>query len=255
MEIIASRQNTVIRRFRRLASENEERIRSGCYLCDGAKMLEEALRSGVPVRTVLWKEKRDERFGRFAGFPEEYCVKTELYDYVSPLRNSPGPLFTVEMPAEQTGPVSSAVILEGIQDPGNVGTILRTADAFGIDAVVLLEGCADLYAPKSVRASMGAVFRQRIHRMNREELPGFCVKNNIPLYGAALRDDAMDLRAYPLSRAAVAVGSEGRGLSQELIALCDALLIIPMNGEAESLNAAMAAGIIMWEMTRNRSSS
>ena len=251
METISSRQNAVIRQLRRLAAESDERTASGLFVCDGKKFLEEALRSGCRVQTVLWKETRDAGFAGLPAFPQEYCAKADLFDYASPLRNSPGPLFTVEMPApEPDSAVHRAVILEGIQDPGNVGTVLRTADAFEIDAVILLDCCADLYAPKTVRASMGAVFRQRVLRMKREDLPAFCSANGLSLYGAALREDAADLRTLPLANAAVAIGSEGRGLSPELLALCDRLVIIPMNGAAESLNAAMAAGIFMWEMAR-----
>jgi TrmH family RNA methyltransferase len=84
------------------------------------------------------------------------------------MKNSPGPLFTVQMPEAgeaASSPVTSVLVLEGVQDPGNVGTVLRTADAFGVSAVILLEGCADLYAPKTVRATMGAIFRQRVLQM------------------------------------------------------------------------------------------
>ena len=251
METISSRQNAVIRQFRRLAADSEERLNTGLFVCDGRKFLEEALRSGCAVRTVLWKESRGADFGSFPAFPQEYCAKADLFDYASPLRNSPGPLFTVELPASrQAGALRNAIVLEGIQDPGNVGTVLRTADAFEVDAVILLEGCADLFAPKTVRASMGAIFRQRVLRLNREALPAFCAENGLALYGAALREDAVDLRTLPLRSAAVAIGSEGRGLSPELLAMCDRLVIIPMNGAAESLNAAMAAGIFMWEMAR-----
>jgi TrmH family RNA methyltransferase len=142
------------------------------------------------------------------------------------------------------------LVLEGVQDPGNVGTILRTADAFSINCVVLLEGCADVYAPKTVRSTMGAVFRQFICELPLEELPAFCRNRGLKLYGAALSDRAKDVRTLPLRNAAVCVGSEGRGLSRELLGLCDGEVIIPMRGPAESLNAAVAAAVLMWEMTR-----
>ena len=116
--------------------------------------------------------------------------------------------------------------------------------------VVLLEGCADLYAPKTVRASMGAVFRQAAVRMNAEAFVSFCREKNLPLWGAALTDTARDLRSVPLDPAAVLIGSEGHGLSRELLRACDGEIIIPMSGEAESLNAAVAAAIVMWEMQR-----
>ena len=142
------------------------------------------------------------------------------------------------------------LVLEEIQDPGNVGTILRTADAFSMDAVILLEGCADVYAPKTVRASMGAIFRQNVLRMTMAEAVSYCRAQDLPLYGAALSPRARDLRTLRLDRSAVAIGSEGHGLSAELLGQCDGELIIPMSGEAESLNAGNAEAIVMWEMCR-----
>ncbi len=247
-EKLSSRQSGVIRRIRELARNGAVRREEGIFLCDGEKLLREAMRSGAEPICVLWKGKR------LSGYPDfavEYLLSDELYDYVSPMNNSPGPLFSVRMPEEdQATELRSAIVLEGVQDPGNVGTVLRAADAFGIDAVIMLEGCADCYAPKTVRAGMGAVFRQRVLHMSRTEIVGFCHAVGLPLYGAALTDNASDLRELSLSRAAVAIGSEGKGLSRELLACCDGELIIPMSGEAESLNAAVAAAIVMWEMRR-----
>lgn len=246
MEIIRSRQNTLIRTFRELAANAELRYEEGIFVCDGDKLLAEALRSSAEVQTVLWKE---ERKPAFPVFPEEFILPSDLYDYASPMKNSPGPLFTVKMrrPGSSLRP-TAALVLEGVQDPGNVGTILRTADAFHVDAIILLENCADLYSPKTVRASMGAVFRQNAYRMSRDELSGFCAKNSLQLYGAALSVRAKDIRTIDLKNAAVAIGSEGKGLSRELLELCDGEVVIPMSGEAESLNAAVAAAIVMWQM-------
>ena len=148
--------------------------------------------------------------------------------------------------------VRRAIVLENVQDPGNVGTVLRTASAFSIGAVVLTGDCADLYSPKTVRATMGAVFRQRVLRLDRSELPAWLEEHGLPLYGAALSKDAQDLRGLDLTHAAVAVGSEGQGLSPELLALCRGEVIIPMDARSESLNAAVAAALLMWEMNREK---
>ena len=250
-ETITSRQNRRIQAIRELSRDAELRRKAGLFVCDGEKLLSEALRSGAAVESVFWKETRA------AGFPEfeyEALLSEALFDYASPLKNSPGPLFTVRMPQlrEEAGrlPPEHVLVLEGVQDPGNVGTILRTADAFGIGCVVLLEGCADIYAPKTVRSTMGAIFRQCICELPLEDLPAFCRDRGLKLYAAALSDRAADVRTVPLRNAAVCVGSEGRGLSRELLSLCDGELIIPMRGPAESLNAAVAAAVLMWEMTR-----
>jgi TrmH family RNA methyltransferase len=258
MEIVTSRQNKKIQTVRELSRDPELRRKTGLFVCDGAKLLAEALRSGAGVETVLWKEHRDESFPEFEY---EALLSEALFDYASPLKNSPGPLFTVRIaPASASGaeastatddePWEHVLVLEGVQDPGNVGTVLRTADAFGVDCVVLLEGCADVYAPKTVRSTMGAVFRQKVLQMSKDELTAFCRAKGLKLYAAALSRRACDVREVSLRNAAVCVGSEGSGLSRKLLECCDGEVIIPMRGAAESLNAAVAAAILMWEMCR-----
>ena len=260
MEIIKSRQNQRIQTVRELSRNAELRRRTGLCVCDGEKLLAEALRSGSEVESVFWKENRT---GGFPAFQYEALLPEALFDYASPLKNSPGPIFTVRLPqlnqadAGELQPSRNGecvLVLEGVQDPGNVGTVLRTADAFGVDFVVLMEGCADVTAPKTVRSTMGAIFRQRVLQMNREELLPFCRRRGLKLYAAALTERAGDVREVTLRNAAVCVGSEGRGLSRELLDLCDGEVIIPMRGAAESLNAAVAAAILMWEMCRGERS-
>ena len=137
-----------------------------------------------------------------------------------------------------------------MQDPGNVGTVLRTADAFGCTAALLLPGCADLYSLKTLRASMGAVFRLPAYTVDADALRALLTAANLPLYGAALRHDTVDVRCRDLRRCAIAVGSEGRGLSDTVLALCDETLRIPMADHCESLNAAAAAAVLLWEAYR-----
>ena len=136
------------------------------------------------------------------------------------------------------------------QDPGNVGTILRTADAFDCDGVFLVNACADPYSPKTARATMGAVFRRDVYQCTADELCALLQKCGLPLYGTALRNDTVSLRAAELSRAAVAIGSEGRGLSAEILSKCEKTIKIPMSPRCESLNAAVAASVVLWEMYR-----
>jgi TrmH family RNA methyltransferase len=140
--------------------------------------------------------------------------------------------------------------LDGVQDPGNVGTIWRSADAFGADGLILCNGCADPWSPKTVRATMGAVFRLPVYECSMDDLARMMAKQDIPLYATALRADTEDLRKVRLDRAAVVIGSEGRGVSQETLALCEKTLKIPMAERCESLNAAVAASVVLWEMAR-----
>jgi TrmH family RNA methyltransferase len=114
-----------------------------------------------------------------------------------------------------------------------------------------VNGCADLYNPKTVRATMGAVFRCPVWSCGLEELQNLLTASALPLYGAALRDDTVDVRAVDYSRCALAIGSEGKGLSQELLAICDKTVKIPMRSHCESLNAAIAAAVLLWEAFRN----
>ena len=139
------------------------------------------------------------------------------------------------------------LLLDGLQDPGNLGTILRTADALEIP-VVLLEGCADPYSHKTVRASMGAVFRTPVVTATYQEVSAACAAAGIPLAVTALSDQAVDLRSAPLQQMAVVIGSEGKGVRPEILDSSQHQLIIPMNPHCESLNASVAAAIVMWQM-------
>lgn len=246
METLTSRKNETVRRLRLLGADKAYRREQGEYLCDGRKLLTEALQHGAEIGTVLWASEP------LAGVPAAAQVRVpqELLDYVSPMKHPADVVFTVRIKEWPELPADRALVLETIQDPGNLGTILRTANALGMDAVVLTGDCADLYHPKTVRAAMGALFRQNVVELPREALRPWLDRQGLKLYGAALSPTAKDLRTAELRRCAVAIGSEGQGLSAELLAQCDGELIIPMRPGCESLNAAIAAAIILWELTK-----
>ena len=246
MERLTSRKNEHIRRIRLLGADRAARREAGEFVCDGEKLLAEALGHGAEITSVLWAGEPATEVPGAA----QYLVPPELLDYVSPLKSAAGVVFTARLPRWELCEPGKALVLETIQDPGNLGTILRTANALSLDTVILTGDCADLYSPKTVRATMGAIFRQRVYEMERDEVRAYLSAHGKKLYGAALSERASDLRTLSLEDAAVAVGSEGRGLSPELLAKCDGELIIPMNRDCESLNAAVAASIIMWEIVR-----
>ena len=272
MEVLTSRKNPYIQHLRELAKDACSRRAAGEFICDSPKLLEEALLCGAELTSVLWRKGKQENGGRnycadsgdssaicgaalpddlrFAEGVREYMAEEELFAYASPMVNSPGPVFTVRIKEPDTDtPIGNAIVLENVQDPGNIGTVIRTANAFGIGAVILTGECADLYSPKTVRSTMGALFRQRVIRTDNEHLLPLLKKHGLPLYGAVLSDRAKSILAADLSGGcAVAVGNEGRGLSGELRQLCEGELIIPMEPGTESLNAAVAAAVIMWEM-------
>ena len=244
-EIIKSRKNEKIVHMKKLGSSASYRRETGETLCDGAKLLREALSHGVKVTAVLTCGE--------VSVPENvkvYQVDRELLEYVSPMKTPQTVLFSCEIPDMSGGgaEIKNAIILENIQDPGNVGTMIRTANAFSVDTVILAGDCADPFSPKTVRASMGASFRQRIVRMDLAEIEE--LKEKMPIYGAALSERSVDIGNVDLKNAAVVIGNEGSGLSDEMLSLCSGEMIIPMNPDCESLNAGAAAAVVMWEMRR-----
>lgn len=251
MERISSRKNAHIARLRRLASEGAFRRETGETVLDGEKLLAEALASGCEVTSLLAAE--GSLPARVPELARLYAAPPELVAYASPVKNSPGPVFTLRLPGRRAPErVESAIVLESVQDPGNVGTVVRTAAAMGVGAVVLAGDCADPTSPRCVRATMGAAFRQCVLETDLSGLSRLMEGWGLPLYGAALCEGALDIRAAGLTRAAVAIGNEGHGLSPELLELCAGRLIIPMAPGSESLNAAVAAAVVMWELSGRR---
>ena len=180
-------------------------------------------------------------------------VPEDVMASISPVKTPQGVLFTCRLPQAplpQTLTGRRYVLLDGVQDPGNVGTILRTLDAFDADGLLLTGGCADPYGWKAVRSSMGAVFRRPIYFGTPEELAALLHRSDLSLYGAALREDTVDARQADYTRCVLAIGSEGRGLSREVLDLCDQTIRIPMSDRCESLNAAIAAAVLLWESWR-----
>ncbi len=252
METITSRKNPLCIRLRRLGTEGKYRRETGEFLCDGPKLLNEALRwAPQSVRTVVCT--RPEAVPPLPDGVWAVRVPEDVMASVAPSQTPQGILAVcaaTDAPLPDVLDGRRYVVLDGVQDPGNVGTILRTADAFWADGVFLVNGCADLYHPRTIRASMGAVFRCPVWSAAPEAVSALLKKNGIPLYGAALRADTRDVREIDYTRAAAAIGSEGRGLSAEMLSLCDATVRIPMRERCESLNAAAAAAALLWEMAR-----
>lgn len=252
MEWITSRKNPLLSQIRKLAAGSEKsRHESGMYLGDGLKLLEEARRWDAPLTTVVLTQGVE-----LPPLPNEVrqvCVPNDVMESISPMKAPQGALFLVRLP--DTSPPrqlqgSRYLILDGVQDPGNVGTIWRTADAFGADGLLFVNGCADPCHPKTVRASMGACFRMPAWETTPEELKTLLEQAQLPLYATALREDTVDVRQTNLSRAAVIIGSEGHGVSGRLLALSEQTIKIPMRARCESLNAGVAAAVVLWEMAR-----
>ncbi len=242
---ITSRKNPLIQQVRKLLSSKKEREQTGLFVADGTKLLHEAVQYYAGLETVILTD------GIQVDLPENVeviRVPEEIMSYVSPMETPQGALFLCRLPEQKPWKACGGMLLlDGIQDPGNVGTILRTADALNVP-VVLLEGCADPYSHKTVRASMGAVFRVPPIQATWEQARELCREAGVPIAVTALSERAKDIREEKMSQMAVVIGSEGRGVRPEILEQADKELIIPMNAHCESLNAAIAAAIVMWQM-------
>jgi len=248
VEHITSRSNKLVTHIRKLVSSRSYRSEQGEYLCDGVKMLEEALLWKAPISAVVATE--DVTLPTLPETVRTVLVPRDIMKSISPMESPQGVLFLVTMPDRRLPDKLERgryLVLEGVQDPGNVGTMLRTVDAYDADGMILLSGCADLYNPKTVRSTMGAIFRRTVWSCTLEELKPLLRASALPLYGAALREDTVDVREISLRNCAMLIGSEGRGLSDAALAACDKTVKIPMSERCESLNAAVAATTLLWE--------
>lgn len=244
-ERIVSRKNPLLQQVRRLLTSKKEREAAGLFVADGTKLLDEAVRWWPGLHTVILSDGVDTQIPDGVRVVR---VPADVMASISPMETPQGALFLCRLPEKTAfSPKPGMLLLDGIQDPGNLGTILRTADAFNIP-VALLEGCADPYSHKVVRASMGAVFRSPVQQTTWSAAKAACEWENIPVAVTALSDCAVDLRSAPLQTMAVVIGSEGQGVRREILDSAQKELIIPMQSRCESLNAAVAAAIVMWQM-------
>ncbi|MBU7007206.1 TrmH family RNA methyltransferase [Phosphitispora fastidiosa] len=267
VEVITSRQNSLVKLVRGLGSRRA-REAEGVFVIEGPKVIKEALVSGVSPEKIIVSQRALEH--RAAAelvngadlHAEVIMVSDEVMEYMSETETPPGLLGLVRMPeaglaglsALKTGPRALLVIIDGVQDPGNVGTVIRAADAFGADAVVTTGGCADIYNGKVLRAAMGSVFHLPVVRdAEPAELQEFLKDRGITVAATSPGENAISLSearlAWPL---AVVFGSEARGVSPEFREAAGILVRIPMPGRAESLNVAVAAGITLYEACRQR---
>lgn len=235
---ITSRQNPLVKHIRKLCADSAYRRGEGFYVADGRKLLDDALRSNVQPKTVVMTEGFC--LGGLFLSPETQAVTVSdaLMDSLSPSDTPQGVLFTCKIPPPPPPPDKGRwILLDRVQDPGNVGSILRTAEAFGLDGVLLNNGCADPFSPKAVRAAMGATFRLAIG----------CCETPLPLIVTDMGGEPIS--GFPKDCVAV-LGNEGAGVSLEYRKRASKIISIPMRGKAESLGVAAAAAVICWEMNR-----
>lgn len=259
--MITSIQNPKIKLVRELLANPRAREETGTFVVEGVRLAEEALNNQWVVQFGLWSNQLSDRGERFLQRLKSLQVPMEeipasLMSKISDTESPQGILLVMAKKVwSLPTPLDFLVVLDGVRDPGNLGTILRSATAFGVQAVILIKGSVDPLSPKVVRSAMGAHFQLPILDMSAGELVHFCheqIQPALKIYLADIRSAIpcwdVDLRT-PL---ALVIGGEAAGASQELVELADGRLLIPMPGRSESLNAAVAASVLLYEVVRQR---
>ena len=252
-EIISSRSNRIIVEATKL-KDKKYRDKSSLYIFEGIKLFYEALMSKVSFESIFVTENSYNKYKNKLDSIELplYTVTENVYSKLT-LDFSPDGIFCVcKKQEKQNGTISKPFILSGVRDPGNLGTVIRSARAFGIETLVLHD-CVDVYNPKVIRASMGAFFRQNI--IFKSDLVSYIKEleaDNKKVYPTALSDNSKSLFDIEIDENTVfIIGNEGHGLSEDIISACSACpVIIPMSGDTESLNACVAASLLMWELSK-----
>ena len=267
-QYISSKSNSLIVRIAKL-KDKKYRKAEGLFRFDGIKLFCEAAKTGAPIEYVFVNESARDKY---CDIVETNCTCDKLYvisdDAFMKLTDeqSPEGIITVcsnleniifendvnELSNELKG--KRVLLLESVRDVGNMGTIIRTARAFGIDALVISSDCADLYNPKTLRAAMGALFTQRIVAVESISSLTLAMRSTgARVFAAALQRDAKKLGEIELKLGdAILIGNEGHGLSEEAILACDECVYIPMEEGSESLNAGVAASVCMWELYKTK---
>lgn len=246
MEHITSLKNPKVTAWKAL-KDRKGRRESGCFLVEGRKMVEEALASAFDVEAVLVQEG--------VSFPDGltmpvYELPAHVLAAVCDTKTPQGIAAVVRM-KEQSALGKHIVVLDGVQDPGNVGTIIRTADAAGLDGVLLSNQCADVFSPKVLRATMGSIFRMNLRTT--DDLPGELTKlreKGYSILSSQLDGTPFYEREKVAEQFALVIGNEGNGVSEQVQQTATHRVRLPMRGGAESLNAAIAAAIMMYELMR-----
>lgn len=273
-EVIVSRQNRNVVNLCKL-TDRKERTDKRLFRFDGIKLWEEACRFGVPLCRLFFRESQwkkmetikgnlEESYG-ISSDPEVFVLSDDVFDRISE-EKSPDGVICVAKYLDKLQKIATIynsadflrlksekiVLMESVRDPQNMGAIIRSAAAIGVDRLIVSADCADIYHPKTVRASMGAIFNQPIDTVNDmvatvRELQ----KSGRRVFAAELNPNARLLGDFPLREGdTVVIGNEGHGISKELSDACSESVMIPMTNRAESFNAATAATLFMWEFCR-----
>lgn len=251
MKNITSKDNPIYKKALRL-TRKKYRDETGLYLLEGVKPLEDALGMGIRVSTVFLREGSEEKY----EFPDSIAIRLEreLFENLSETRNSQGVIAVAEKKLYSRSAFAEAVsdgnilIMDRLQDPGNIGTIIRTAEAAGYRGIMMSSGSGDVYAPKVVRAAAGSLFRMPVINVSgAAEAADIAEELGKRLVVTCLDAELSCFEADLTENIALVIGNEGSGVSEEFIKASHIKIKIPMEGSIESLNAAVAAGILMYQ--------
>lgn len=249
MEHISSKDNAKIKRFSKLVSDKKYRKETNLFVLEGQKLLKEAKKWNIKIDTLVLSEniKDLEQYNEIDT--NIIVVPEHIMEKISDTKTPQGVIFSCEM-LDYTdidyNKLKKVIILDNIQDPGNLGTIIRTGAGFKIDAIIMLNNCVDCYSPKVVRATMNGIFQIPIISMDLEECFS---KIKLPIYATYLSEESQNIIDCDFSECAVIIGNESNGISSEVLKYADKKIIIPIKN-IESLNASIATSIIMWEMSK-----
>lgn len=256
--MLTSTSNSQVKQLIQLQKKSKERTAQDLFIVEGIKMYQEVPRDRL-VQTYVSESfyQKHRRLFEECGDDSVTLLSDRVFESVSDTKTPQGVLclvrqFHYEL-EELLGERPLIMVLENLQDPGNLGTILRTGEGAGVTGVLLGRGCVDIYNPKVIRSTMGSVYR--VPFCYTDHLPDaldVLKRRGITLYAAHLKGtDAYDRRDY-CQPSGFLIGNESRGLSDEIAALADVYIRIPMCGQVESLNAAVASSILMYEANRQR---
>ncbi|WP_226085461.1 TrmH family RNA methyltransferase [Mesobacillus sp. S13] len=245
MKYIQSDKNPQVKQWKKLLTR-KERDKSGLFLVEGFHLVEEALTKNEDVEEIILSEKTELPPGLDYGSIPVTVVTDEISRQLADTETTQG-IFAVCRQSKQTlNKGKSYLLIDSVQDPGNLGTMIRTADAAGIETVVVGKGSVDIYNPKVLRSAQGSHFHLPVVSGDLSEWITELKDKNIPVYGTALENGVVFTEATVNEAFALLVGNEGSGVNKELLAQTTQNLYIPIYGQSESLNVAVAAGILLY---------
>lgn len=257
-KFITSAANPIIKNIQLLQSKKNERKKQGLFIIEGIRSINE-IPQEYEIDTIVMSDLFDESLLKVSATRNALLVPSELFKVISDTQTPQGVLALVKMKTLQLEDIEVKangfyLMLENLQDPGNLGTIIRSAYGFGVDAIFLTKGCVDLYSPKTVRSTMGASLHVPvIIDKSLEDYMAWGKGHGLTCFTTALDDTAKEVAKADLTKGLMLViGNEGNGVSGEAIAKADQNVYIPMPGGLESLNASIAASICMYEVMRQR---